>query len=89
MFACHLEEARNVRLRIVAQRDAASMFPLADARRETQRIMIADDNEEIARASQVIAYVDLSIGRADAHGAELSRRQDEAAAVSGKGCPGE
>src|SRR5712664_4245277 len=72
MFARHLEEARNDRLRIVAQRDAAPMSPLADTRHETKRIMVGDDNDEIARVSQVIAYVDLSIGRAHAHGADLA-----------------
>ena len=65
------------------------MFPLADARRETQRIMVTDDNGEIACASQVIAYVDLTIGRADVHGTDLARGEEEAAAVSGEGCPGE
>src|SRR6266404_8337096 len=89
MFSCHLEEARNDRLRIVAQRDEAPMSPLADTRRETKRIMVSDDNDEIARVSQVIAYVDLSIGRADAHGADLARRKDGDIAVSGEGCPGE
>src|SRR5258708_39652977 len=47
MFACHLEEARNDRLRIVAQRDAAPMPPFADTRRETKRTMVGDDYDEI------------------------------------------
>src|SRR6266404_4599673 len=77
MFSCHLEEARNDRLRIVAQRDAAPMSPFADTRREKKRIMVSDDYDEIARVSQVIAYVDLSIGRSDTHGEELHGHRGE------------
>jgi len=51
--------------------------------------MVTDDNEEIAHASQIIAHVDLSIGRADAKGADLAGREGERTTVRGKGCPGE